>query len=124
MQNVSVNDSAITWRPVGYTVAGCWMVFALMCLAGKQLCLFLNPLPLLIKGIAGIVVYGYVGGTRGWDLEIVFVYWTMIGLILSWCFHKSKRSPRVIMTIIAIAAGLHLVLSALAFIPAMLLAGR
>ena len=96
------------------------MVFALMCLGGKTLCLFLNPLPLLLKGIAGIVVYGYVGGTRGWNLETIFLYWTVLGLTLSWCFHKSERSS----LIIAIAAGVHLVLSVLAFIPAMLLAGR
>ena len=120
MQKVDVNDSGIDGKLVSFTVGGCWMIFAIMCMAGKNICLFLNPLPLVLKGLTGIVVYGYVGGIGGGDLETVFVYWTVIGLFLSWCFHKTNRW----WTIIAIAAVVQLVLSGLALFPAMLLAGR
>lgn len=120
MQKADLNESAIDGKLVSYTVGGCWMIFALMYLPGKNICLFLNPLPLLLKAVVGILVYGYVGGTGGWELETVFVYWTLVGLFLSWCFHKTDRWG----TIITIAAMAQLVLSALAFFPAMLLAGR
>lgn len=125
MQKVHVNDSAINWKLVGYTVAGCWIMFALTFLPGKQLGLFLNPLPILLKGLAGIVVYGYVGGFRFFgDVETIFVYWNVVGLLLAWCLHKTKSKPGVLIAIITTAAVLHVVLSALALFPTMLLAGR
>ena len=125
MQEVPVNDSAINWKLVGYTLAGCWVMFALTFLPGKQLGLFLNPLPILLKGLAGIVVFGYVGGFRFFgDVETIFVYWTVIGLLLAWCLHKGQRTPGLVVVIITVTAVLHVVLSALALFPTMLLAGR
>ena len=124
MQKVRVNDSAINWKLVGYAVASCWMMFAVTFLPGKQIGLFLNPLPILLKGLAGIVVYGYVGGFRFGNVETIFVYWNVIGLLLAWCLHKSKRKPGTVIAIITVAAVLHVVLSALALFPTMLLAGR
>ena len=124
MQKERVNDSPINWKLVGYSLAGCWMMFALPFLLGRQMAMFLNPLPILLKGLAGIVVYGYMGGIRIGDLETIFLYWNVIGLLLAWCLHKSKGKPSTVIAIISIAAVLHIVLSALALFPAMLLAGR
>lgn len=121
---VQVNDSAVNWKLVAYTVGGCWIIFAFMFVQGKTLGVFLNPLPILLKGLAGIIVYGYVGGIRVGDVETIFVYWNVIGLLLAWCLHRSKRNPTIVITIITIAGVVHIVLSALALFPAMLFAGR
>ena len=112
----------VNWKLVGYTVGGCWIVFALTFVQGKKIGMFLNPLPILLKSLVGIIVYGYVGGTR-WAVETIFVYWTVIGLLLAWFLHLSKHKPATI-TIITVAGMLHVVLSVLALFPAMLLAGR
>jgi len=49
-----MKSSSINWRLVGYTVGGCWLLFASMfLLLGKQIAMFLNPLPVLVKGLAG-----------------------------------------------------------------------
>ena len=124
MEKVRVNDSPINWKLVGYTVAGCWMMFAVPFMLGKQMGLFLNPLPLLLKGLAAILIYGYVGGIRFGNVETIFIYWSVIGLLLAWCLHKSKRKPSTVVTIIAVTGMLHVLLSALALFPAMILAGR
>lgn len=117
----SVNDSAINWRVVACTVGSCWLIFALMLLLlGEKLATFLNPLPVFLKAIFGILVYGYVGGTGGWTIESIFIYWTLVGLCLSWLFHKLNGKSGVII----VFALLHLVLSALTLIPMMLLNGR
>lgn len=92
-----------------------------MLLPGKQLAMFLNPLPIVVKGIFGILVYGYVGSTSGWNLEAIFVYWTLVGLGLSWLLHNTKLKPAVIL---AFTALLHLVLFALTLFPMMILNGR
>ncbi len=92
-----------------------------MLLLGEQLAMFLNPLPIVVKGIFGMLVYGYVGSTGGRNLEAIFVYWTLVGVWLSWRFHNSKRKPAVI---IAQTAALHLVFFALALFPMMILGGR
>jgi hypothetical protein len=91
-----VNNSAINWKLVAYTVGGCWLIFAFMLLLGKQLALFLNPLPLLVKGIFGMLVHGYVGSTSGYNLEAIFVYWTLVGTGLSWLIHNSKCKPATV----------------------------
>ena len=124
MEKAGAHDSAINWKLVGYTVSGCWIIFALMFLEGKTLGVFLNPLPILLKGLVGIIVFGYVGGIGGGDVETIFVYWNVIGLLLAWCFHKTKRNAETVSAIITTAVLVHVVLSALAFFPAMLLAGR
>ena len=125
MQAEHVNDSAIDGKLIAYPVIGCWMIFAsTFLLLGKQIGLFLNPLPILLKGLAAIIVYGYVGGIRVGDVETIFVYWSVIGLLLAWCLHKTKRNPSTVITIIAVAGGLHVILSVLALFPAMLLGGR
>jgi predicted cobalt transporter CbtA len=112
-----VNDSAINWRVVARTVGGCWLTFVLMwLLLGEQLAVFLNPVPLFVKAIAGILVYGYVGG----NIAAIFVYWTLVGLVLSWLFHKFDDKSSVVM----VFALLHLVVSALMLIPMMFLNGR
>lgn len=117
-----MNDSVINWRVVACTVGGCWLVFALMWLVlGEQLAVFLNPLPLFVKAIFGILVYGYVGGLGGRNIETIFVYWTLVGLGLSWLFHKFERKS-VMITVVALL--LHLVLSALTLFPVMLINGR
>ena len=90
-------------------------------LLGEQFAVFLNPLPLFVKAIFGILVYGYVGGTGGWNIETIFVYWTLVGLGLSWLFHKFEGKSAMI---VVVAFFLHLVLSALTLIPTMLLGGR
>lgn len=90
-------------------------------LLGEQLAVFLNPLPLFVKAIFGILVYGYVGGTGGWNIETIFVYWTLVGLGLSWLFHKIEGKSAMIIAVVAFS---HLVLSALTLIPMMLLNGR
>jgi hypothetical protein len=89
-------------------------------LLGEQLAVFLNPLPLFVKAICGILAYGYVGGIGGGSIETIFVYWTLVGLGLSWLFHKVEGKSVVII----VFAFLHLVLSALTLIPMMLLNGR
>jgi hypothetical protein len=116
-----MNDSQINWRLVAYTVGGCWLIFAFVLLLGEQLALFLNPLPILVKGIFGMLVYGYEGSTSGRNLEAIFVYWTLVGLGLSWLLHNRKRK---LASIIAVTALLHLVLFALALFPMMILNGR
>ena len=108
------------WRVVAFAVGGCWLIFALMLLLlGEHLTVFHNPFPLFIKAIFGILVYGYVGGTGGWTIETIFVYWTLAGLGLSWLFHKTPRKSAVFVFFV-----LHVVLSALTLIPMMLLVGR
>jgi hypothetical protein len=115
----------MNWKLVGYTLAGCWMMCALTFLPGKQIGLFLNPLPILLKGLAGIVVFGYVGGFRFFgDVGTIFVYWNVIGLLLAWSLHKTQHIPGAVNVIVTVAAVLHVVLSALALFPTMLLAGR
>lgn len=89
-------------------------------LLGEQLAVFLNPLPLFVKAIFGILVYGYVGGAGGGPIATIFVYWTLIGLGLSWLFHKIESKAATITGV----AFLHLALSALTLIPMMLLNGR
>jgi hypothetical protein len=102
-------------------VGGCWLILALtLSLHGEQLAVFLNPFPLFVKAIFGILVFGYVGSTGGRSIETIFVYWTLVGLGLSWLFHKFERKSAVIIVV----ALLHLVLSALTLIPMMLLNGR
>jgi hypothetical protein len=91
-----------------------------MLLLGKQLFLFLNPFPIVLEGIIGIVVYGYVGGTGGRNFEAIFIYWTVVGLGLSWLFHKSHERA----SIITFTAMLHLILLGLSLFPMMLLNGR
>ena len=113
--------STINWRLVGYTVAACWVIASGMCLMGKTFAVFLNPIPILVKGLVGGAVYGYVGSTSGHNFEAIFVYWTVFGLLLSWCLHETERK-RVI--IIVVAAVIHFVASALALFPAMILGGR
>ena len=117
-----MNNSAINWKPVAYTVGVCWLIFAFMLLLGEQLFVFLNPLPLLVKAIFGMLVFGYMGSTGGRTLDYtaIFVYWTLVGLGLSWLLHNSNRKS----AIIALTALLHLVLSALTLFPMMLLNGR
>lgn len=88
-------------------------------LLGEQLAVFLNPVPLFVKAIFGILVYGYVGGMGVGNIQTIFVYWTLIGLALSWLFHKLEGKS----TVIIVVAFLHLVLSALTLIPMMLLNG-
>lgn len=118
----NLNNSTINWKVLAYTVGVCWLIFALMMLLlGKQLAMFLNPFPIVIKGVFGILVFGYVGSTSGGDIEAIFIYWTLVGLGLSWLFHKIKRQRAVI---IACTAMLHLVLAALALFPMMLFNGR
>lgn len=120
MQKVTVN-----WKLFAYTLGGCWLIFASMfLLLGEQIAMFLNPLPILLKGLAGGLIYGYVGATSGWDVEIIFVYWSVIGLVLACCLHRFERNAVNVMAIIAIAGVVHVGLSALALFPAMLLAGR
>lgn len=117
-----MSDSGINWRIVAYTVGGCWLIFGFMLLLlGRDFALFLNPFPLLVKAIFGIIVFGYVGGTGGWNVETVFIYWTLLGLLLSWLFHVTT-SKRVL--IISLAVVFHLVLSALTLFPMMLIHGR
>jgi hypothetical protein len=120
-----VKGSSINWKLVGYTVGGCWLLFASMfVLLGKQIAMFLNPLPILVKGLAGGLIYGYVGATSGWDVETIFIYWSVIGLVLAWCLHRFERNTMTVITIIAITCVVHVGISALALFPAMLLAGR
>lgn len=88
-------------------------------LLGEHLAVFLNPLPLFLKAIFGILVYGYVGGVGGENILAIFIYWTVIGLGLSWLFHKIERESALI-----VVALLHLVLSALTLVPMMLVNGR
>ena len=92
-----------------------------MCLMGETFAAFLNPIPILVKGLVGGAVYGYVGSTGGHNLEAIFVYWTVLGSLLSWCLHKTERK-RIL--IIVVAGVLHFVASALALFPAMILGGR
>jgi hypothetical protein len=120
-----VKGSSINWKLVGYTVGGCWLLFASMfVLLGKQTAMFLNPLPILVKGLAGGLIYGYVGATSGWDVETIFIYWSVIGLVLAWCLHRFERNAMTVITIIAITCVVHVGISALALFPTMLLAGR
>ena len=119
------NDSGTNWRIVGYTVGGCWLIFASMfLLLGKQIAMFLNPLPILLNALAGMLIYGHVGGTSGGDVEIIFVYWSVIGLVLAWCLHRFERNVVTVSTITGVTAVVHVGLSALALFPNMLLAGR
>ena len=60
-ENVRVDDSAIDWKLISYTVGSCWSIFFLTYLGGMTLTLFLNPLPIVVKGLAGGLIYGYVG---------------------------------------------------------------
>ena len=92
----------------------------MLLLLGKELALFLNPFPIVVKGIFGILVYGYVGSTSGRNVEAVFVYWTLVGLGLSWLLHKKLN----LTAIITLTAVLHLVLSALTLFPMMIINGR
>ena len=106
-------------------MGGCWLIFALLYLLGIALRLplifYLSPFPIVVKAIFGGLVYGFVGSTSGHDVEAVFVYWTLVGVWLSWWLHKSKWKPAVI---IGLTALLHLVLAAFAFFPMVLLGGR
>ena len=119
-ENVRVDYSAIDWKLVSCTVGSCWSIFFLTYLGGMTLTLFLNPLPIVLKGLAGGLIYGYVGATSGWDLETIFFYWTVLGLLLSWSIHKTKRKTLPIM----IFTFVHIGLSVLALFPAMLMNGR
>ena len=114
----------VNWKLVGYAVGGCWLVFAFLFLPGKQIGLFLNPFPIVLKALIGGAIYGYVGAAGGWDIETIFVCWTVIGLVLAWCLHKFKRNPVNVTPIIAVVGVVHVGLSALALFPAMLIAGR
>lgn len=119
-------DSRINWKLVAYAVGGCWLIFAVLYLLGLALrvpflALIASPFPIVAKAIFGGLVYGYVGSTRKHDLEAVFVYWTLLGLVLSWLLHKSKRKPTFIIGMIAVV---HIVLSVLTFFPMVLLGGR
>jgi hypothetical protein len=89
-------------------------------LLGEKLAVFLNPFPIIVKGIFGALVFGYVGSTSGRNVEAVFVYWTLVGLGLSWLLHKKLN----LAAIIALTAVLHLVLSALTLFPIMIINGR
>jgi hypothetical protein len=110
----------LNWRVVARAVGGCWLVVVLMLLLfGKQLTVFLNPLPLFVKAIFGILIYGYAGGIGGGAIETIFVYWTLAGLALSWLFHKIEGKSTVV-TVFVLS---HVVLSALTLIPMMLLNG-
>ena len=88
---------------------------------GKELAVFFNPFPIVIKSVFGMLVFGYVGSTSGGNVEAIFIYWTLIGLGLSWVLHKVKRQRAVI---IACTVMLHLVLSALTLFPMMIFNGR
>jgi len=92
-----------------------------MCLMGGTFAVFFNPIPIVVKGMVGGAIYGYVGSTSGHNPEAIFVYWTVFGLLLSWCLRKTT-SKRVL--IIIVAAVLHFVASAIALFPAMLMGGR
>ena len=102
------------------------MIFAVLYLLGLALrvpflALIASPFPIVAKAIFGGLVYGYVGSTRKHDLEAVFVYWTLLGLVLAWLLHKSRRKPTFIIGMIAVV---HIVLSVLTFFPMVLLGGR
>ena len=88
---------------------------------GNTFAVFLNPIPIVVKGMAGGAIYGYVGSTSGHNVEAIFAYWTVFGLLLSWCLHKTERKH---ILIIVLAGVVHFVASALALFPAMILGGR
>jgi len=114
-----MNESAINWKVVAYAIGGCWLIFGVTGLLGVAG--FFSPMPVLVKAVWGIIVYGYVGGTSGRNLEAIFVYWTLFGGWLSRRLHRSGRKPH---RIVAQAAVLHLVLWAVALLPTMILGGR
>jgi hypothetical protein len=114
----------VNWKLVAYTVGGCWVIFAFLFLPGKQFGLFLNPFPIVLKALVGGLIFGYVGAAGGRDIETIFLYWTLMGLMLAWCLHKFKRNPVNVTAIIGVAGVVHVVVSVLALFPAMLIAGR
>ena len=117
-----MTDSAINWRVVTYTVGGCWLIFVLMfVLLGRDIALFLNPFPIVVKAIFGVLLYGYVGGTSGRNVETVLIYWTFVGLCLSWLFHKIRHKHALI---VVAAVMIHIVVSALSLFPMMIINGR
>jgi hypothetical protein len=95
-----------------------------MFLTGKQIGLFLNPFPIVLKAVVAGLIYGYVGAAGDRDVETIFVYWTVMGLVLAWCLHKFERNPVNVTAIIGVAGVVHVVVSVLALFPAMLIAGR
>ena len=121
-----MRDSKINWKLIAYAVGGCWLMFAVLYPLGlalrlKFLVFLATPFPIVAKAIFGGLVYGYAGSTRKHDLAAVFVYWTLLGLVLSWLLHKSKRKPTFIIGLISV---IHIVLSLLTFFPMVLLGGR
>lgn len=104
----------MNWRRVGYVVLGCWLLWALLEVAGRTLHWPLNPIPSLAAGIFAIAVHGYVGAGSRYVMIFGFLYWGLFGFLLSpWLQSDKKEWTRVII----IALMIHVMFSALALVP-------
>ena len=104
----------MNWRRVGYVVLGCWLLWALLEIAGRTLHWPLNPIPSLAAGIFAIAVHGYVGAGSRYVLVFGFLYWGLFGFLLSPWLQTDKKEWTMV---IIVALMIHLMFSALALVP-------
>src|SRR5262245_35386212 len=84
---VIIDSVPIDWKTVACTVGGCWMIFGLTGFLGSAV--HVAPVALLIATVLCMVLDVNLG--PGHELEIIFVYWTLVGVWLSWRMHKTHR---------------------------------
>ena len=107
---VSIDSAPIDWNTVAWTVGGCWMIFGLTGFLGSAV--HVAPVALLIATVLCMVLD--VNPGPGHELEIIFVYWTLVGVWLSWRMHKTDR-PAI--DVISRGLILHLVVNIVAWFP-------
>jgi len=115
---VIIDGAPIDWKAVAWTVGGCWMIFGLTVLLGSAV--HVAPVALLVAGLSCWVLGISFG--PGHELEIIFVYWTLVGVWLCWRMHRTNR-PAI--DVVSHGLILHLVVNLVAWLPtAILIFGR
>jgi hypothetical protein len=104
----------LNWRHIGYAVLGCWLLWALLEIAGRTSGWPLNPIPSLAAGIFGIAVHGYVGAGSRYVLIFGLLYWALFGFLLSPLLRSEKNDWTMV---IIGALMVHVIISALALVP-------
>ena len=62
--------SRINWKKVGYVVAGCWFVWALLFLMSGEMDWPLNPIASVSAALFGILIRGFVGAGKRYELIV------------------------------------------------------
>jgi len=111
---VILDSQWIDWKAVAYTVGGCWMICGLTGILGSAP--HVAPVAILVAAVVDWVLG--LGLGSGHEFEIIFVYWTLVGVWLSWRMHTGNRFAH---EVIGQGVVLHIVVNLVAWLPTAIL---